>query len=148
MAVNVVQFIRGKVADPKSRSIPWIRIQYPRSTTATYPLVSVNVTGGSRRSMSMGGTGDVYNDAYQIEIEMDADTNFTVATHTYAQYDAVMYIGDLIKNAIRDNRCLFTSTYSALDIWITPVRLFPYQEETDIYRGFMSLTVQFNDPKT
>lgn len=145
---NIVAFLQSQIADPTGQSRRWITYAYPQGGDVTYPKVSVFGSGGSRRPMAMSDQGDFYTQSFQIDIETDTDTNFTVSSHTYAQLDAVTYIADLIKNAIRDNKCTFNSTYNTHDLWLTPLRIIPYQEPNDTYRGIMTLNVQINDPKT
>lgn len=146
---GVVTFLRDNVVDPVNRETPYIYVGYPRSSIVAYPIVAVIPTGGDRGPMSMGDTGNRFTLTYQVDIYTDTDTVATISGPEYlVQNELVAYVADLIKNAFRDENCVFRDTYDTLDVWTTPLRILPYTEELDWYRGIFNLTVQSNDPKS
>jgi len=131
-----------------TRTQPLYYVGYPRSDPLEFPIVAISPVGGARTAMSMGGTGNRYLLRYQIDIYTDTDAISSFETNNFLQNELVMYIGDMINAAFRDFSCTFRTASESIDVYLTPVRLLPYSEEVDLYRGVMTLTVETNDPIT
>lgn len=146
---NVVTFLRDSIPDPLSRTQEYIWVGYPRSPVISFPLISVTPVGGDRTPMSMGNTGNRFTINYQVDIFTNTGANATIAgSEKLAQVELINYLIDLVSNVFRDDNCTFRDTYNCIDVWITPIRILPYDEELDIYRGVSTLVVQVNDPKS
>jgi len=125
-------------------------VGYPRYDPVEFPLVAITQGGGSGDRMSMGDQGNRYTEIYQVDIYTDSDAEADIGGGVYyTQNELVNYIGAEINSTIRDERCTITDTLNWIDIWISaPPRIMPYNEDLDLYRGIMRLTIQYNDPKT
>lgn len=145
---NIVSYLRGKaLVQGLTRTQPLYYVAYPRSDPVEFPIIAFTPTGGGRTHMSIGNTGNRYTNTYQVDIYTDTDAVSSFAGNNYSQHELVAYLYDMINLALRDYRCEIIDSYSIIDIWINPIRLLPYNEDLDFYRGVCTMTIQVNDPR-
>lgn len=145
---NIVLYVRGlNLVQGLTRTQPLYYVGHPRSDPVEFPVVAITPTGGGRTHMSIGNTGNRYTLTYQVDINTDTDALSSFESNNFAQNELIMYIYDMFNIVIRDYRNAMIHTYNFIDIWMSSLRLLPYNEDLDLYRGVFALTVQVNDPR-
>lgn len=145
---DIVLYVRGlSLVQGLTRTQPLYYVGYPRSDPVEFPVVAITPTGGGRTHMSIGNTGNRYTLTYQVDINTDTDALSSFEGNNFAQNELIMYIYDMFNIVIRDYRNAMIHTYEFIDLWMSPLRLLPYNEDLDLYRGVFALTVQINDPR-
>jgi len=137
----MIEFLRNNITDPISRGPNWIYFGYPR-TDATFPRISIVQSGGLGYSHQVGGSDQMYEITYDIDVWGDSEHSASISGHTYAGSELVEYLADQVILAYMRNKEYLLTEYGIKDVILTSVYFLPYDEDFDLYRKSMTFNIQ------
>ncbi len=138
---SLITFLRSKIVDPISRGSDWIYPDYPRAD-ATMPRLSLIQTGSFSREQGVGDQGTYWDVTFDIDVWVNKRSIATISGSKYTGSKLRNYLADKVVSAVLDNRSDLTiSPYNLMGTVIGSVFTHPYDEELELYRKTIPVTV-------
>jgi len=117
------------------------KIFFAGNSDVTMPRISIIQIGSYERERSVGDEGTLWEITFDIDVWTNSRTQATIGGIKYGGSKLREYLSDKVIAAFLDNRTTLATQYNIIGTVIGTIFTHPYDEELDLYRKTIPVTM-------